>query len=384
MTTAGLGTFDEFLKSTGIEILPYLHDPDRVFFIDTFRAIAEDLMNRAAREGRPFEFDMHFIDGVGLNAFAATFSDIDIIALHSDILPILTGTARGLMSNPQLFPDIKTEGCDVSLRAANADSKDIALGILSLDVGKLDDVRRDRFAMQIAEMAMKFIIYHEIAHIINGHTRWLREQGKLALIAEVQSDNYPSIMGMERETLEWDADSIAIGNVLVHALLPETTVVEGRDSWKIPSQNFIGSNDDAIDCVTAAIFICAKYFACMDNGDICDPAPRSHPHPIIRLYSGVMTIEHVIAFRTGGNYMRYYDQLIDTVQACNSAWNSMFDEHVTIDWTDISAVVGDRVERYELTWAELHPHLSILSRGTRLAPATAQPHPAFPTGPVIG
>ncbi|MEO7467375.1 MAG: hypothetical protein ABIV36_10200, partial [Sphingobium limneticum] len=331
MSINGIGTFDAYLKATGITVLPHRYDVHREHFVNAFSKVAEGVMDRAAEEGRPLELEFCFIDAPGLNAFAATFADTDVVALHRDVIPLLVATSKGLMSHSDLFPEIATPNCVVSPRMSSGSSKEVVLGIASIDPRDLEDPLRDRMADAISGMAIWFILHHELAHIINGHTRWLRENRQLGLIVEVERPQYPVMSGMERETLEWDADASAVNNLIMMALKPVRRKEGGREWWEIPPQNSIGSIEDAIACVTSALFICAKYFSSMDDGDIRDPAPRSHPHPLMRLWAGMLTISQNIKFRTGAQHPDYLSHMFKTGIECSRAWNKLFGEMENID-----------------------------------------------------
>ncbi|WP_261934624.1 hypothetical protein [Sphingomonas bisphenolicum] len=378
-------TFEEFAATEGMQLLAYDDHPDWLDAVAEFYANMTPFIGNCLRSGEPMILDIHLVDRPGLNAFAASFDDADVICLYRDTVRLIRATARGLVSQGLLLPHIGAENNIVKSRHFSGPPRQVLTNEIDLCDDPLEDIERDRLALHITRLAAHFIIQHEFAHISNGHTSWIGSQRKLALIIEMDDGHLESTKGMERETLEWDADSTAITHVLKIALNPEMFTIDGRTAWKIPNRNSIGDVGDAVTCVVAAFFLCGAYFASVESSLWWDLEPRSHPHPAIRMASIISAITLNISFRSGTTE-KEADAHLANASSIIPSWLSLFRGHLPqkdhvpgfLDFCD------NRLKQYDTVWQRLEPELRKFKRGGTLAPLVRTRHPAFPNNDVIG
>lgn len=331
--------------------------------------------------------DVHLIDRVGFNAFAGTFDDADVIGIYRDVPVLLLKAARAMVSHGFILPHIRTEGIDVDPISVPGRLADLFSAVRVWEVKALADPLREKIAKTIYELAILFVFAHEFTHIFNGHADYLTKHLGHALVAEIQGDAFPSPATFERETLEWDADTIASERILDWAIEPARTNVNGRSAWSVPLRNRIGSRDDAIQLAAIAQAICGFFTTAGEKGSVLDKAPRKHPHPQFRLVNIFGSIANFLSFRTGQPSKIYASAIGSAIEQFTRTLMVVFPMEQERDVPDdrvFDAAMRARLELWAANWAKMHSELDLLKRGGTLAPSCPTAHPAYPNSSTIG
>jgi hypothetical protein len=159
--------------------------------------------------------EVGFFDHLQFNAFAWT-GERDLIAL-SGVVPItLMRIFNYLLAHPDVLPWIG------SPQAGEQEFKKHEVLKLNhfMDFTNLSndpvikDSERFRASRWLYERAIDFIVYHELGHIWNGHTRYLKSAYGFASIDELSLTDGVGPVQLDRQTLEMDADGFAVYELL--------------------------------------------------------------------------------------------------------------------------------------------------------------------------
>ncbi|MBD8548024.1 hypothetical protein [Sphingomonas sp. CFBP 8760] len=360
-----------------------LHSPDDsvIPIIELLKRSVASRVAQGQRNGGPMKLTVLVVNSMTANAAAGSDEESDYIFLSNGVLTLLPNLFRALLSHPDILPHIgDPTRCTpfVSSRSAS-DLGDDATG---WTVPFPEDPPRQRLHAKLSFLALQYVFLHEFAHIYNGHTDWLRDHGKLSLISEVAVPSIEKFSGIDRQTIEWDADSSAIQMLLEHVLQPKVDHVDGISRWDIPDGNGFGTMREGIyACILACQVIHMLYetFEAIPLDDITD---AEHPHPAARQHEVFATIANVLSYRTGWDFEEVADLSGDAITGLYGAWTKVFNDDFA--WPrmladpDVIDLNVTLIERYTEQWALIRDELDKLKRGGQLAPAYPKPNPAFP------
>ncbi len=381
--------FADYTARKDLATLSWENDELALDLVSEFYSRFSNLLATGMRDSVAMILDVHLIDRVGFNAFAGSFAEADVIAIYRDVPVLLLKLARAMVSHGYILPNIKTAGVTVAPIIVPGTVRELLSAARVWEIAPLSDPLRENVAQQLARLAGQYVMAHEFAHIYNGHVDYLKAHLGLSLIAEIQAEGLPSPATFERETLEWDADTMALQSILQTATKPVVRDAGGRSTWAVPSCNEIGTRDEAIELTVIAPAICSIFFAESDKGDPRERGPRTHPHPLFRFSTIYDMILHVLVFKTGGDAQRVAPILEPTVASFLNSLaatipRAMAPQSYYITDDEIGAALVARFKVWQESWAHMHPELDKLKRGGILAPAVQSTHPAFPLNSAVG
>lgn len=272
---------------------------------------------------RPLE--ILIIDDPSLDARATEHADFDRIYIFRGALEQVYGNILGLLSTPDFFPSIG----DVNVEETPRNLPDGGFPQVPLlrdnsDADNHDPVffpsdqqRRD-VAQILAELALEFLLYHEIGHIVGGHLELLKARQGLAMISEFAHPVHKSEDLLLRHVLECDADAFACdvtSGVHLHDDRAEllSDIFNARE--RPPKHFALLIYLMAIGVLFRAVYPRAPVTLGQSN--------LSHPHPAVRAC---------------------------IIGSCTMA-RGLFDESFTT--TDLADIVKDSVRNIEQVWADL-------------------------------
>jgi hypothetical protein len=212
-----------------------------------------------------------FIDNSSFNAY--TFKDNDSYYI---------GINHGAISNLYIFFNYLLSFPNVlSFVGNNGNEIEPIFDISNVNMIKPKDKERKIYAEGLFHFAVLFLIWHEYAHIIDGHLE-LKEEYGMSFISEMVSIKKSG--GLISQTLEYDADcyaaSVGIKDILINyqttKILPE----------KI--KPYFNSLEDALFLWTFSTYTLFRFFGNIEyNFNELDV--YSHPYPGFRQhYIGVI------------------------------------------------------------------------------------------------
>jgi hypothetical protein len=211
-------------------------------------------------------------------------------------------------------------------------------------------------------IAIDILLNHELAHIIHGHAGWLKKEFGIIGISEDCTD-----LGTKneilRQTLEWDADALAIQRTLMRGLNIELRPPgqnEGRYS-KMPPYGRFGSRDQCLHAFGIGIYLLARFF---DENKSSEKIQNLHPPVWYRIQHAFLMIVHTFDVRIFPITDDLSDKIVlplmyGALQA-EEAWcgatgrekilGNLFDE----EFIQRGAVI---TSEYEVCWAFISPKL---------------------------
>ncbi|MBB4859613.1 hypothetical protein HNO88_002942 [Novosphingobium chloroacetimidivorans] len=378
--------FFELARELGFEVWPHDDDDDVITALHRFYGANQARLQDGSKNGGDMVVDVFVLDHPDLNAFAVSLPDEDVIALFKGMFPLLKNTMRGLVNNG-LFASGGISDDNPPFQFA-IPARSAVYGHSYNELPKLAKPKHEELASDLYGLTVQYILSHELAHIYNGHCDWAGQRQRLALISEMSSEKIGVHSGLERETLEWDADCWAIQHLLQIVLHPDVQIVDGISAWSLKESPW-GPIDHALKMVLVAVLTCARFWSLNDSSDYTDPTPREHPHPYFRALTAFGQIDHVLYFRTGQKHTQMVARVWnETMDAFASSWMELFPEAAKepafLADPAIHDVYTSRLKDYARTWAAMHDELDRVKRGGRLAPAIPKPHPAYPARDVSG
>lgn len=152
--------------------------------------------------------DVRYVNNALIGAFCATLPPdefgmgVDFVGIHTGSIPAIYNTFLRILSRKDTFEYVGNVGLEVDDRSYTP--------YLSPKMELRNDFKftcpncpiRFNFALLLADLALEFILLHEIAHLKNGHVDWL-ESEYFSLIS-VEDKN------IRIQACEMDADSEAV------------------------------------------------------------------------------------------------------------------------------------------------------------------------------
>lgn len=213
----GRALFDAFCQQEGMrreDIENYPDAPTAPLFKFT-RDIAEQYIADAIQKCPTINsiyFD--FEHSPEVNAWATKFQGSYLIGISSGAMILLSLLMESILAHPQTFPAIgdptnesqKVKYMDWSSKNPNAEImyKNF-IPVMAIDK------YRSRYSNYLTQLAISFLLGHEIAHIARGHVDFLHKMYGLPFLSEVRWNNsFGSEIKIKRQAIESDADRRSI------------------------------------------------------------------------------------------------------------------------------------------------------------------------------
>jgi hypothetical protein len=328
---------------------------------------------------RPIEFG--FTCESSLNAFAyATPSgapdEFDFIGINVGVIFTLMDVFLRMLSHPDIFPEVGTP--DKESRSvhnlANL-TTDIMRSGFTHRSGPNCPVRRI-FAGELTKVALDFLFFHELTHLLNGHLEFCRENFLCNYWSEAFGQSTQNEHKMIRQTLELDADSGAV-------LLSLNAAYQMKDLF-LSSTNTVppdlhsavrsayGSAKSATRIVSFASYILFRIFDTPEWFWHLQPQ-QSHPLPPIRMFLIAPTLCEIFRQRPEYGYdpnsfiSDNSEFMISAEVACGLIRGDQ------PDMRGIASVVRDGmytqyINQFEAQWKKIRPILDKYKRGGNLPP----------------
>ena len=282
---------------------------------------------------RPLE--ILIVDDASLNAYAADHSGSDRIYIFCGALEHIYGTVLGLLSTPTFFPtigDVRNEVRPENLTGGRFPPVPILKNASEVDRNKPICFPKDQPRMTVAqvfvELALEFLIYHEIGHVVGGHLEIPRNGSRIAAIAEFQQPTKPDDSEFQH-LLECDADAFACHvTSSIHTHDQTARLLRDLLSAEVQPKHFaLQTYLMAIGVLFRALYPSAPFTLATNKS--------SHPHPAVRA----------------------------CIVASSTMARGLHDGSFTA--TSLDGIVADSVGNIEDVWADLclsgqHPTASVV------------------------
>ena len=218
------------------------------------------------RAGRARRLQIGYAYNLEFNARATVRDDVDVIIVNAGVPMRLAVIVHAFIVSAW-----------IENRPATITQHEAING--AVDLSQLPDLPPPLQSLfnALHSYAERFVLAHELAHITNGHVDWVRRSG-LQGIEELRMAGNSGISGLDRQTLEWNADCSATADLINHAA------------------SLGGLNIEELKLAMTGAYICARVFApTADDTSVEQMLEAEHPPGFVRmqnmLYYALMILE---------------------------------------------------------------------------------------------
>lgn len=294
----------------GLFILEGNHSIKTIQMFETIKSVFNRLIINAEKElykDKPRKISYGILSGTDLNAFAyASPSDeeipFDFIGINVGTIFTLLDTFGRILSHPDNFPDIG----DASLE----DEERTYVPYLSTNVISTQNMScfpncpiRSIYASNLMITALKFLFYHEVTHLRNGHLEYVKEELSYSYWQEAVSTRSKKLEPLVHQALEMDADCGAILMTLNESFsLMRSSPRKGIDPKILAAIKFsYGDSKSATKTVLFSIYVLFRVFD-FSEWDYFNQYKQTHPQPPMRMFWTSVTIYEIFFQRPEYEY----------------------------------------------------------------------------------
>ena len=223
---------------------------------------------------------IEIIDYVKLNALATSCADGYVIRINRGVLQHAFGAALGLCCCPGFLPSVGDAADEVEPKLGARGFPPIPLTDQDDDTSVLipRDQVRGTIAHMLADVAIHFLLYHEIGHIVGGHLEAFNAiSGNTSSISEYGSTGRSKEDISLLHALECDADAFAChvsSNVITAKVMAnEVRSLMQTDAWP--------PEDCAFITILTAVSVLFRMLSPTAPATI-GAAQETYPHPAVR------------------------------------------------------------------------------------------------------
>jgi hypothetical protein len=315
----------------------YAHDLTPNDFEPPFDGIVEDVVQKGyvlheslsdymRPQWKQRSLEILIVDDPSLNACVTYDDGRDQVSIFRGAFEHIYGTILGLLSTPAFFPAIGN--AEAEMPFPNLPREGFARVPVLRDASNRDpdtpvrfpnDQTRMTVAQILADLALEFLVYHEIGHIVGGHLEILQGNQRLASISEFeQAIDNPADYAF-RHVLECDADAFAC-----HV----TSGVHTNDKMAALVRDLVNaskwhSKDFALLTYLMAIGILFRVLHPHATANISE-SKSSHPHPAVRACLVASSTVARAVFAGAITWSRVNDIMKDSVRNIEDVWAGLF------------------------------------------------------------
>ncbi len=266
------------------------------------------------------------VDDPSLNACVTYDDDRDRISISRGAFEHIYGTILGLLGAPAFFPAIGKAELETPPQNLPAQGfpqvpllRDASNGEVDTRVRFPNDETRMTAVPILADLALEFLVYHEIGHIVGGHLEIPQGNQRLPTISEFKQATDDTDDHTLRHVLECDADAFACDITSgVHTNHEMATLVRdlvNASQWE--------SRDFALLTYLMAIGILFRVLHPHAGANV-NRGKSSHPHPAVRAcLVASSTVAHAV-FAGAITWSRVEDIMKDSVRNIEDVWADLF------------------------------------------------------------
>lgn len=214
--------FNSYLVERGYgRILPVVRNVAAPTTLELRRRIAEQILAQLP-EPRPRFF---FVQNEKLNAVAVERKGIYFIGVWDTFFYVLRDTFNRMLSLPNLFPNIGDPSREIDRGIRQPPPNNLKdLEYRDRDTWHIrpnDPVRAD-YAELLTDIAFQYVVFHEAAHVYNGHLGFLASlglsHGSILEVGDLGGSMTSHLPWRARQMLEIDADAFATRGTFKQAI----------------------------------------------------------------------------------------------------------------------------------------------------------------------
>ena len=249
-----------------------------------------------------------------INAYAAKFDDGYTVTLNSSLYHAVNSTFRSLLAHPATFLSVG----NFLFESAPRPAKPIGLsafveGIASLANRTPVDEQRLAFADHLTELTIRFVIEHELAHILAGHLDYDQNVKSIGDFKSVSEFSEAENFGMEMH-----ADEIAFFQC-VFWVFDSLKGIENE--W--PKKIFIQTLDAQIHDLYVATYMLFQMWSHLSISE-------THPNPVHRQIRIAVMLQWIARKHELQLINKPHEISAQVINGLNGYMETVF----SIDWSD--------------------------------------------------
>lgn len=148
------------------------------------------------------------VDGYRFRATADIWNGIGMICVDLGVIAMIHNLFNGIIFNHDSFPGTGfVEPTEARFRLT-LDRLEEVLFMQGYILSYIQDEQRFKLAYTFASTCLCFVLYHEIAHIRNGHVDLIKATSPLSALEEFGQLPTAGVTAFDRRVMEWDADRV--------------------------------------------------------------------------------------------------------------------------------------------------------------------------------
>ncbi len=222
---------------------------------------------------------------------------------------------------------------------------------------------RKRLSVLMTTVALDWFFHHELGHVWNGHTSLMHQRYGVGVFAEIERAEKLPLSGIDRQTLEMDADSFA-GRMMSTNPLPEREWLPPNPQW----EKDFGEGSTYLIIRIIAVYLTMRCFD--DLVSLEDMDNRNYPPVALRQWFFMGAWFAALSKDTGRDSSELYQMVLPVIEFGEEAFARLTGKPVDAAGVKL-AYSAEGVEYGKgllKNWAKLRPLLDPLKRGGTLAP----------------
>jgi hypothetical protein len=227
-----------FEKFGGIFDMSYGLEEDTINFFEKIKEMALSLLKiLRPRYPRLPAININFIDNLSLNACATKYQGEYFIGINTGCYLLMLDLYSKIFSSQNVLTyigDVTLETAEKKTLNAFYSGQGITCNLSLQDNATPKDPVRRFHSRAYAQFAFRFLIHHELAHIIRGHVAYLGSITQNFSWSETEYKEIKELLGFAfSQTFEMDADSFAINHAFLIANLNIQNLDENLEAKKL-------------------------------------------------------------------------------------------------------------------------------------------------------
>ena len=190
--------------------------------LQSYKGLAENYYEQlnmtelSKKKGHGISHKFFYINCKKMNGKVHHSKNFDFILLNTGLIGGVYNFFYSAMCDPLTYPKIGYIECEKSSGISNYDfdKKNIKFKFDNIP----NDITRKFIVEHMAMFALRFAIFHELAHHFNGHVFYLKEKKGEFELSITGNDSMLKVDALDYQTLEMDADAFAINNAMCNAI----------------------------------------------------------------------------------------------------------------------------------------------------------------------
>lgn len=316
---------------------------------------------------------LDFIESLKINACAFESDGYGFIGINLGILLLLNDFFNRLLANTNILKNVGDPSSEIIIteplpyisKGSNSYIQEYSSNSIKGNIVPQDPTREE-YAIILLQIAIRFLVAHELAHIRYGHYQLINTQFGEPFISEVSFLNDVERSMLTVQALEMDADSWATvqGMTILKGLISKINNMS--ISWDKYNNPIIGGMFTWI----IAVYTLFRLFD-QDNRQVGD-LTTNHPHPALRQTMIMETIYSYLERELEEKSIEHYLEILpDCVNQIEEAISIL--THQNTDKSKIKEALGPKGDKH---WHQImnqwktvvRPQLVPLTYATDLVP----------------